>query len=210
MTVGEPPGAATYRLWSFQPVAALQQLRTGESFRTDPELVRIWDEPAVHGVAPSWGFSDAYEWMCEKLSARTPAPEPGMLPVWAWHTQDPRWPGRPDLRRYRASTAGVMLELHVPRSAVLLSDFITWHHVLNYWYAGRDWLRFEKDTIARGLRAWEYNQVPELRLQVVQSWERVLRVDPRRGPIQAVMWEIRPEWLRRWWLHKANPPRRLG
>lgn len=63
----------------------------------------------------------------EQMGGRIPAYSGG-LPIWFWFSP------KPDLRHRAHLPRGeqaVRLELELPRETVLLSDFDTWHCVLN-------------------------------------------------------------------------------
>jgi hypothetical protein len=85
----------------------------------------------------SWvEFRRPYEWMAKRLGRRVPAPSQHAAPVWAWYQYDGEARPRPDLRRtghLPRGTHGTRLELMLPASRVLLSDFELWHYVLNDW-----------------------------------------------------------------------------
>ncbi|MGC3995176.1 MAG: DUF3841 domain-containing protein [Propionicimonas sp.] len=195
--------ASTITLWSLQDLEVWDVLRAGGVYRTDRQIVeaaQIADHSAEYGVA--------YNWLAGQLAARTAPPVPGMWPVWAWHTCDPARPNRrPDLRRMRPDVPGVMLELQVPAEQVLLSDLNHWHVPLNGWYDGRDWRRFEREVDARGIRFGDWDAAPDLKARVVGSWQACLRVRPDVWPVQAVLWEIRPEHVRNHWRFNGRPDR---
>lgn len=120
----------------------------------------------------------------------------------------------PDLRasgHLPSGTAGVRLELEVDPDEVLLSDFDLWHYVLNYWYlptSASDGNRFQRELAAVGLSFYRSRPLPDAKYhdEIVSSWDRIFALDwsqrglasPRkRKAIQACMWEIRPEMVRR-------------
>ena len=134
----------------------------------------------------------AYRWMARELARRVGPPPRGVkLPLWAWVE-------RPDLRsgaHLQRGTRGVLLELELPRRAVLLSDFERFHAVLNRHYLARsaaDEARFER-RVARSHRS-----------EVEASWPRIFSFAARArdpayyGPadeatVQAVFWELHEE-----------------
>jgi hypothetical protein len=72
--------------------------------------------------------------MAKRLGRVVPAPAEHAAPVWAWVQYNGEARPRPDLRRTAhlpRGTRGVRLELVLPASCVLLSDFDLWHYVLN-------------------------------------------------------------------------------
>jgi len=75
----------------------------------------------------------------------------------------------------------VLLELEVPRRAVLLSDFERFHAVLNRHYLAcseADDARFgQRLARAGGRQRWPYS--PSIRPRVEASWSRIFRFAPR-------------------------------
>lgn len=145
----------------------------------------------------------AYRWMARELAHRVGPPPRGVrLPLWAWVK-------RPDLRsgaHLPRGSRGVLLELELPRQAVLLSDFERFHAVLNRHYlacSAEDEARFERRLARAGGRPhWPY--APSIRPRVEASWSRIFRFAPRvrdpayygpteEAPVQAVFWELREE-----------------
>ncbi|XXF80180.1 DUF3841 domain-containing protein [Myxococcaceae bacterium GXIMD 01537] len=145
----------------------------------------------------------AYRWMARELANRVGPPPRGVrLPLWAWVE-------RPDLRsgaHLRRGTRGVLLELELPRRAVLLSDFERFHAVLNRHYLARsasDEARFERhvERSGDGLRR---PSARSIRPEVEASWPRIFSFAARvrdpayygpaeEAPVQAVFWELHEE-----------------
>ncbi len=68
-------------------------------------------------------FRPAYNWMMGQMYRRIPG-YTGAYPVWFWYSP------KPDLRHsghLARGERGLRIELELPRSIVLLSDFETWH-----------------------------------------------------------------------------------
>lgn len=125
----------------------------------------------------SWvEFRGPYEWMAKRLGRLVPAPSRYAAPIWGWFQCNGEACPRPDLRRtghLPRGTRGTRLELLLPASRVLLSDFELWHYVLNDW-------RIPVSGRARG-----------------KNWDKVLDLDYHhpdvaavraRKAIQAVFW----------------------
>lgn len=74
----------------------------------------------------------------------------------------------------------VILELEIPDSEVLLSDYDDWHFVLNNWELITE-EEFEADEDK------EYSQE-----EIEATWPRVFSIETKRY-VQACIWEIRPE-----------------
>ena len=78
-------------------------------------------------------FQFAYGWMRKQMQQYIPCPMPPLYPLWAWYKYDThRY--RPDLRRAAhlpSGTPGVLITFEADFSQVLLTDFVSWHMVLN-------------------------------------------------------------------------------
>jgi hypothetical protein len=88
-----------------------------------------------------WRYVDpyqvaAYRWMVRAMERRG-IRTGGRPPVWAWHSFDPPRRRKPDLRcsgHLPRGERGVRLVVEAPDALVLLSDFDSWHSVLNRGY----------------------------------------------------------------------------
>lgn len=114
---------------------------------------------------------------------------------------------RPDLRssgHFRKGTRGVRIEFEIPDDQVLLSDFESWHYVLNYWYLARSEAEdkaFDRYIALKGFDYFITRPLPEpYHNQLVATWLRIFDLDwaddyvasPReQKSIQAVFWELR-------------------
>ncbi|HYF62043.1 MAG TPA: DUF3841 domain-containing protein [Herpetosiphonaceae bacterium] len=189
------------RLWSIQPRVLWDTLQAEGSLSGNPAYV--WP-----------GFWAAYDWMMLQMRRRIgPPPQPATLPMWAWA----RWTAaspRPDLRsrgHLERGTAGVRMELEVDPARVLLSDFELWHYALNYWYLdATDQEEIYVEAALEARRLNPYRQEPladeDWHLRILASWDRIFDLDgsamkrgwpPERKSIQAVLWEIRRNDVRR-------------
>lgn len=146
----------TMTIWTVQDLSTWKFFQRRETLRGQKRFV----DPYMRR---------AYEWMRRQLLARIPS-YGGGWPVWVWVRWDKR--GKPDLRAsglLPSGTKGVRIELVVPSSQVLVSDFGLWHHVLNNWYCA--WTEAEQE-------AWYQREdggkvAPAiLQAQKEKSWER--------------------------------------
>ena len=144
-------------------------------------------------------FLGSYNWMSQQMRMRISEPPHGVqYPVWLWHT----WEGnrkRPDMRKsaYAApNTPIVLLTVEIPDEMVLLSDIDRWNIVMNGHYVavGAD------DDSSHSLK------------EIYESWNRIFDVscvNPYYSFslfIQATVWEIRKEWIKkRNSLRRDNP-----
>lgn len=202
------PGTAILRLrrrWfgdSSAPVVRMWTVQTAEAYGCLVGTGILRPDPAL--ADPD--FAHAYRWMQEQADRRLPTTGSGML--WLWARIRPY-----DLAaQMRRSRGEVLLEVEMPRERVLMSDFGTWHQVLNtslvvdakpgedvdVWFARAD--RIEEDFEARlraaGLQSGGMRDVtgwpPDLRAEIERSWESIL--DPSQwdatSAVQAVVHEI--------------------
>lgn len=83
----------------------------------------------------SIAVSRAYDWMCEQIIKRVDPPESpnAKFPLWAWRYYQGKKKAKP--RRCYDNILpleeAVFMELRIPQSRVLLSDFEMWHIPLN-------------------------------------------------------------------------------
>jgi hypothetical protein len=160
------------RVWSLQPLAVYDKLRAAGTLHVDPALC-----PALTGPEPWLEMLEAYTWVAGQMTRRGVTPPPGVtLPWWAWHTID--WEQhKPDLRRreYRGYNDQVCLELELPDTEVVLTDFWAWNAVLGQHYLGDASSTAEYDAE----QAWlDTLSDEDRRSTVVESWQKVFDVTP--------------------------------
>ena len=135
-------------------------------------------------------FLVPYNWMSQQMRMRISEPPHGVqYPVWLWHT----WEGkrkRPDMRKsaYAAPhTPIVLLTVEIPDEMVLLSDFDRWNIVMNGCYVA---VGADDDS-------------PHSLKEICESWNRIFDVSCVNSyysfslSIQATVWEIRKEWIKK-------------
>jgi hypothetical protein len=156
-------------------------------------------------------FRPAYRWMREEMLARLgPPPAPVLYPIWAWYRYD-------DKRRCNPASAAdnpVLLQIEIPDDQVLLSNFDSWHCVLNGFYFARterEERRFERSYEAAGLTPQNVQTDPDFGRAIRESWRLIfqprLRTIHTSSPfcIQATFWELRLDQVRRTWWVKGRP-----
>jgi hypothetical protein len=150
--------------------------------------------------------------MREKMVERVgPPPEQDASPVWAWHWYYGRRNPRPDLRcagHLSKGARGVRIEIEVDPEAVVLSDFIDWHAVLNDWHLAAtpdDDDAFDADLGAKGLDHGNCCSAPEITARIRESWDLVFDLKryvpeytrpPDERYVQATLWEVRMDQVR--------------
>ena len=183
--------------WTIQDMAAWERLQRTGVLRGDGRRV-----PAYYRYA--------YRWMSDQMRLRL-SPYHARFPLWGWS----HWQGikqcRPDLRasgHLAKGLPGVRIELELPEDSVLLSDFDSWHCVLNHCYLSIN--EQEDESFVRELeragveQTWPY---PEpFHLRVVSSWQYIFDLEAGdvewRGSlsersIQATFWELTIPQIRR-------------
>lgn len=143
-------------------------------------------------------FLTAYEWFVRQLPRFVPKPEQAEFPYWAFT----------DL--YMLETGGFahILTLEVPMKEAVFFEMDDWNRILRMEYLGQtpeEIRRFRQELKMRGLRDSDVMLTrfyPELREQVIASWQNlfrhqgaVLRGERPPRSLQAGLWCIRKEWV---------------
>lgn len=107
------------KVYTIQNAKVLDKLNSSGTYKTDRRFICF-----AH-------FKKPYQWLANQAKRRIPGWTEDR-PIWVWLK-------RPDLRRNRFvygtnNERLVLIELEVPRDQVLISDFDTWHCVLNESY----------------------------------------------------------------------------
>ncbi|MBQ7220995.1 MAG: DUF3841 domain-containing protein [Synergistaceae bacterium] len=179
-------------LWSIQPEKIFTLIQDSGVYRCDPVKARV-----------SSMYPVQYDWLVSQMKKRVgPPPEGVSYPVWAYQ----RWQGermRPDLRALRwywgiRGEKLYRLELEIPDSQVLLSDFDAWIIILNEGLLADT--EEEDDELYRIYDSLPPEAQKEMR---ADNWERVFDLTPvntewmiRGGTVQATFWELRKEYIR--------------
>lgn len=174
------------KLWTVRPRSDFFLLQEQGFFRTDRRFVYDF-------------FLKAYDWMAEQLKKKTPSPKGADLPVWAWYRYGGLNQAKPDLRRnahLKRGEKGVRIEFEVPENLVLLSNFDAWHAVLNDWCFSinneeYDYYKKMEKTCPKAV----FNEMKW------QSWLKIFDLnlldDPSTDGVQAVLWELKIEWVKK-------------
>lgn len=158
------------RLWTIQPVEVVNILERDGVFTCDPEKSEYYND-----------FHDAYLWIAAEMDKRNiPHPDGLKLPLWAWHTRD--WKHKkPDLRTTGLGTPGksyACIEFEIDDKNVLLSDYNSWHYVLNHcWF---DDSQTENEWNA--LCDWFNSLKPEEKAKLtIESWQKIFDVTKQKN-----------------------------
>lgn len=183
------------RLWTIQKPDVWHALQTDG----------VWC--ATESLVPEYQIR-AYHWMIRQMETRLgKRVVPGQMPVWVWYQWDTAKRKRPDLRsggHFPRGSPGVRIEMDIDEKRVLLSDFVLWHYVLNYWYlphSFRDEREFQRDLKVAGMCYFKTQPLPDKtwHQKIEKSWERIFdlswanrRYASKRDEksIQGVMWEL--------------------
>lgn len=103
------------------------------------------------------GFEDSYQWMRSKMSEKI-SNFSGDKPIWAWIK-------KPSLKQIKQESGKICrITALIPIERILLSDFDTWHFVLNQQYLSLN----EKD-----------DKPTYTEEEMYDSWDKVFDIHPR-------------------------------
>ena len=191
--MGQP--CDTIRLYSAQADAVLQVLeRDGVSF-SKAEYVR-----GKYGESAPI-FLTAYSWFVSRMEKIVPRPQGAEFPYWAFGA----------LYSVDRTGTGEALALDVPLDQVVLFDLYDWNKIMQLRYLGEDEQEerlFQRELARCGLRETDVMLTgfhPQWKERILESWERLFRHHDRIrkgdlsgvGGVQAGLWQIRSEWIRR-------------
>lgn len=186
------------RLWTIQPNAVYDEIQKAGVYRCNSKLSENYQDEC---------FRNAYEWISEKMKEKIgPAPEGVIIPIWAWHT----WEGKrrkPDFRNsmFREYKDCCLIEIEIPDEQVLLTDFDSWHLVLNECpIIDED----DRDAFEQKYDHWLELPEGEKEIEMRKSWDALVNqtedelMQKENISIQAVFWELRKEDVRNVKFHK--------
>lgn len=174
-------------LSTMQPIAVWEDLQRTGIYRADEAKMEMLPD-----------FKRAYIWMVREMEARIGHRPDGVTwPVWAWYKHCNRI-GRLDLRRQEnwEYEPMVCIEVDIPDSQVLLSDFDAWHCVLNNGVCAETEAEFDAlyEVIdeatpeeAQRMKEATWPRVFDLTQPTDVSWRGTI------DSIQATFWELRLE-----------------
>lgn len=174
------------KLWTVRPETDYFILEKQGAYSTDEHLV------FQHRLIP-------YRWIAQKLAEKVPAPMGITLPIWAWYRAHGLQRIKPDLRKkghLSQGERGVRIEFEVPENQVLLSSFDGWHAVLNnhcFTLTDEEYEFYE--NLEMNMSAKEFQKVKQA------TWDKIfdlsLLPDPNIYEVQAVLWQIKLEWVKK-------------
>jgi len=197
-------------VWTIQSSQVWEQLQQdGLISGPGPDLVGRADE--------CWQWQLAYEWMAEQMERRVgKRPRPDRYPLWAWYQWRDALHRKPDLRssgHLAPGTRGVRLACEVPDEHILLSDFLLWHHALNYSYLSLN--QAEEEAFEAELALHDITRKPSGPLsdpmfhqRILASWQRIFDLETVGDPdwvgdqtrdkkaIQGTFWQLSLDQVR--------------
>lgn len=194
-------------LYTTQNFDVFELLDRGETYRARCPYPTDSEDPI------DYMFLRSYHWLSDRMDERIGIrPTPETYPTWAFY----QWYGsnkkKPDLRYsshrvFATDRTCALMTLDMPDELVLLSDYDSWHFVLNSWYLGEEKRSDELWDIKRNNKQCrEYEDYPKwLRKELEESWYNIFDMDSSRKyleieedqqVIQATFWEIKPEYLK--------------
>lgn len=140
-------------------------------------------------------FRPSYEWMAGQMSKRLPEPRGPAWPLWAWAWYD----GFDVSPPYERANKFVVLDIEKAAQDVLLSEFHSWHCVLNNWYlpderaedAGEaEAEAFSMELEALGIIEWRPSFPEDVQRRIEESWLRTFDVRETDEVVQAVFFSL--------------------
>lgn len=174
------------KLWTVRPESDYFLLEKQGVYHTDEHLV------------PSHRL-EAYYWISEQLNKKVLAPKGVSLPIWAWYRAYGLNQAKPDLRKkghLQKGERGVRIEFNAPEDLVLLSNFDGWHSVLNnHCLALSDEEYYFYESLEKTCSKSDFEKIKR------ESWLKIfdlnLLENPNTYEVQAVLWELRSEWIQK-------------
>ncbi|MBR1585543.1 MAG: DUF3841 domain-containing protein [Clostridia bacterium] len=182
------------RLWTVQPLSALEELKQTGVYRCRREK--------SFNLTKRDSLEKPYQWLIQRMKEKIGQPPEGVTyPVWAWHTWEfaRRAPDADSAAFLRRTEDKVLFTLEIPESQVTLTDFDAWQLVLQNMYVADKRTEAEFAALQEKL---EELPADELAAAIEASWDHVFLIDPvdtdvlTRGKfVQATFWEIKPEYV---------------
>ncbi|WP_286078073.1 DUF3841 domain-containing protein [Thomasclavelia cocleata] len=181
-------------LWTIQPPEVYDLIMKKGYYACEADKSECLEE---------MGFKEAYDWLVKKMHEKIgEAPLNIKYPVWAWHTWN--WNRKkPDLRCPHAQRGRelVCMEIEIPDEDVVLTDFDSWHYVLNKWH--HNYATNDEEWDAQD--AWFESLPPdEKKRELEKSWENIFNLEKidndwtmQGAYIQATFWKLSKSQIRK-------------
>lgn len=152
-------------LWTVQPRELYEEIMITGKYTFDRTMDPMRND-----------FERAYLWLENRMaSAGIVRKNPEDPLVWAWHTyagsnEHPQT-DNPDV--WSDTRDEVMIEVEVPDDQILLSDFDSWHCVLNHWYCES---ALNEDDADREHNWFGLLSPEKQEAEMKKSWERIFDI----------------------------------
>ncbi|MDO5293121.1 MAG: DUF3841 domain-containing protein [bacterium] len=183
------------KVWTIQPVEVMNSIHDKGYFACDRRKASFNDIES---------FQSAYFWMVKKMDEKGIIHPAGLeFPIWCWHTRNGKHK-KPDLRNAAYAERGrkcVCLELEVPDQEILLSNYDTWHIVLNQWWfndSNTEEEYYEHEKLFETLDENTKKAVME------ESWDKIFNITSKEDRttinceyVQGVFWVLKKEYIKK-------------
>lgn len=177
------------RLWTIQTIEAFNVLMETGVLKCPANIVE--DLYKNH-----YRHLDAYKWLVMRMYDKIgEAPYGAFYPLWGWYKID--WENKkPDFRTllFKSKEPEVCIEFEIPDDKVVLSDYNSWHNVLN----DRFYNTSTNEESFWKVEEWFDSLSKDMQEKVTKSsWEDVFDITPFQNDfcwngryVQATFWEI--------------------
>ncbi|RVU73118.1 MULTISPECIES: DUF3841 domain-containing protein [Lactobacillus] len=184
-------------VWTIQPWSVWVQLKTHGFANTKIENSMMLDLQHKFDSFPNDNNQRAYDWMVKQMKERIGNPPVGVeYPYWCWY----KWDGEHKLKvkDFRSFDDQAVIELDIPSSELLLSDFDAWHHPLNNWFLPSD---LDHEEIYEPEEA-EFEKNPT-QARKEKSWQNLFDIS-NSDYVQGCFWQLKYGQVRRVYHQKKN------
>lgn len=153
-------------LWSIQPIKVYEQIQKNGRYLVDSRLSDNFKD-----------FKDSYSWLKEQMSIKGIKNKNNNEIIWAWHTYNGKheMSDMKDIRNMFSGDNEVILEIDIPDEEVVLSDYNTWHFVLNNSWIDDSTCEEEWEKNRSWYESLSFEEREHLKKE---SWQKVFDVEP--------------------------------
>ena len=186
------------KLWTIQGIEIYERLkRDGITYCLRPEF------------GDDLLYANAYKWMAKQMRQRIGEPPLKSIeyPMWAWYQYDSAKRNKPPRSpKDFSEDLSVLMEIEMPEQELLLSDFSTWHHVLNQLPLDdyNSIIKITDDLNKKAGKLLSFDDYDStLQKRIEKSWEAIFDINRRdvvfgkqhkkNKSIQATFWALREE-----------------
>lgn len=191
------------KLWTIQPLEVWNELQSKGYFVCDSEKSDF--------IKSYKCFKDSYDWLVGEMEKRVGKRPKGInYPIWAWYIRDWKYK-KPDLRESGYGLKGenlVCIEIEKKDRDVVLTDFDTWHFVLNNGYIDKSISEKEWEKNMAWFDSLPIRQQEKLKKE---SWQEIFNITPfkndwmQRGRyVQATFWYLSLQEVQKIQIFKAR------